>query len=186
MAIRKIPVDMLNATALATHVAAAMGLDVNPKLGVAGIKSKMALAGFPTDFIDYDDGAEEKPIARVEPPRQRYKPGKRMVQLRIEPQEKPGGNEPVFTSVNGVSILIPRATSCWVDFKYYHALQNAVAHIAETDQDSNITGFRKVPEYPVSVFVIEPPLSDEEKELGAKLEHEAAEKRIAARAAEAA
>ena len=37
-----------------------------------------------------------------------------------------------------------------------------MAHIAETDQDSNITGYRKVPEYPVSVFTIEPPLSAEE------------------------
>ena len=42
----------------------------------------------------------------------------------------------MFTSVNGIALLIPRATTCWVDYRYYEALQNAVAHIAETDADS--------------------------------------------------
>jgi len=169
----KIPIDVMSAGALAEHVAANMGLDVKPQMGVAGIKAKLAQAGFPTDFVEIEDGREEEPIKRVEPKRERHTPGKRMVQLRIEPQEKPGGNEPVFTSVNGSPILIPRALTCWVDFKYFHALQNAVAHIAEVDQDSNITGYRKVPEYPVSVFIIEPPLSKEEKRVEA--EREAAE-----------
>ena len=151
----KLPIDMLSATALCTHVTTNMGLDVKPQMGLAGIKAKMAQAGFPIDFIEIDDGREEESITRVEPPRERHTPGKRMVQLRIEPQEKPGGNEPVYVSVNGVNILIPRAQTCWVDYKYYEALQNAVAHIAEVDEDSKITGWRKVPEYPVSVFHVE-------------------------------
>jgi hypothetical protein len=160
----------MSATALAEHVTANMGLDVNPRLGVAGIKAKLAQAGFPTDFVEIDDGKEDAPIQRVEPPRARHLEAKRSVQLRIELQEKPGGNEPVFCSVNGIHILIPRAQTCWVDYKYYHALQNAVAHIAETDQDSNITGYRKVPEYPVSVFVIEKPLTKAEKARAAEIE----------------
>jgi hypothetical protein len=175
----KLPIEMMNATALANHVVANMGLDVRPNMGVAGIKAKLAQAGFPIDFIEIDDGNEEAPIVRVEPPRKRHIEGKRSVQIRIEPQEKPGGAEPVFTSVNGVSMLIPRAQTCWVDYKYHHALQNTVAHIPETDQDSNITGWRKVPEYPVSVFHVEPPLTAEEKKRAAEIEE--AEK--AARAA---
>jgi hypothetical protein len=162
MSKKQIPIDIMSATALAEHVVANMGLEVNPRLGVAGIKAKLAQAGFPTDFIEIDDGREEPDPVRVEPPKQRHIPNKRSVQLRIEPQEKPGGNDKVFTSVNGIALLIPRATTCWVDYRYYEALQNAVAHIAETDADSNITGYRKVPEYPVSVFTIEPPLSAEE------------------------
>ena len=180
----KLPIDMLSATALANHVIANMGLDVKPQMGLNGIKAKMAQAGFPIDFIEIDDGQEDVPITRVEPPRQRHVEGKRMVQLRIEPQEKPGGNEAVFTSVNGLPILIPRSQTCWVDYKYYHALQNSVAHIAEVDQDSNITGWRKVPEYPVSVFYIEPPLTEEEKKRAVEIEREQAEKAAVARAAE--
>jgi len=172
MAKKQIPIDLMSATALSDHVVANMGLDVNPRMGVSGIRAKMAQAGFPTEFVEIDDGREDEPIKRVEPPRTRHIEGKRSVQLRIEPQEKPGGNEPVFTSVNGVNILIPRATTCWVDYKYYHALQNAVAHIAEVDQDSNITGYRKVPEYPVSAFVVEPPLTKEEKKRGEEIEAE--------------
>jgi hypothetical protein len=159
---KQIPIDIMNATALAEHVVANMGLEVNPRLGVTGIKAKLAQAGFPTDFIEIDDGREDDEPVRVEPPKQRHIPGKRSVQLRIEPQEKPGGNDKVFTSVNGVTLLIPRAQTCWVDYRYYEALQNAVAHIAEVDADSNITGYRKVPEYPVSVFTIEPVLTAEE------------------------
>jgi hypothetical protein len=159
---KKIPIDIMNAQALATLVVANMGLDVNPKMGLLGIKAKMAQGGFPTDFIEIDDDEEDdRPIERREPPRERHIPGKRSVQLRIEPQEKPGGNEPVFVSVNGVNMLIPRAKTCWVDYRYYEALNNAVAHIAETDQDSNITGYRKVPEYPVSVFHIEDPVEEQ-------------------------
>ena len=75
--------------------------------------------------------------------------------MRIEPQERPGGNEPVFVSVNGINMLIPRAQTCWIDYRYYEALKNAEAHMPIVDQDFNIIGYRKVPEYPVSVFLIE-------------------------------
>ena len=177
MAIRQIPIDMMSASALAEHVTANMGLDVKPQHGIAGIKAKLAQAGFPTDFIDFDDGKEEAPVKRIEPKRERHTPGKRMVQLRIELQEKPGGAEPVFCNVNGINILIPRATTCWVDYKYYHALQNAVAHIAEVDADSNITGWRKVPEYPVSVFAIEPKLTKAELQAAEEEEAKAAAER---------
>jgi hypothetical protein len=172
---------MVSATALADHVTANMGLDVKPNMGVPAILAKMSQAGYPTDFIEVDDGIEEQPVKRVEPKRTRHTPGKRMVQLRIEPQEKPGGSEPVFTSVNGVAILIPRGQTCWVDFKYYHALMNAVAHIAVVDENSNITDWRKVPEYPVSVFHIEGKLSAREQKIA--LEQE--EARLAAEAAAA-
>ena len=172
MSKKQIPVAIMSATALAEHVVANMGLDVNARMGIAGIMAKMSQAGYPTDFVEIDDGKEDAPVKRVDPPRVRHIEGKRSVQLRIEPQEKPGGNEPVFTSVNGVNILIPRALTCWVDFKYYHALQNAVAHIAEVDENSNITGYRKVPEYPVSVFHIEPKLTQAEKVRALEIEEE--------------
>jgi hypothetical protein len=176
MGINRIPIDMMSASALADHVSANMGLEIKPQTNLAGIKAKMAQAGFPTDFIEIDDGKGDlPPVQRIEPKRERHTPGRRMVQMRIEPQEKPGGNEPVFVSVNGINILIPRALTCWVDYKYYHALQNAVAHIAVTDEDSKITGYRKVPEYPVSVFYVEPKLSLAEKKAADEAERKAQE-----------
>jgi hypothetical protein len=156
---QKIPIDIVNATTLANYVSANMGLEVSPKLGVLGIKAKMAQAGFPTDFIEIDDGREEPEIIRIEPPtKARQVDGKRSVQLRIEPQERPGGNEPVFVSVNGVHMLIPRAQTCWVEHKYYEALIHAVSKVAIVDENLNVVGWREVPEYPVSVFMIEDPL----------------------------
>jgi len=170
MAINRVPVSIMSATALAEHVAATMGLDVKPQMGINAIKAKMALAGFQTDFIEIDDGQEEVEIKRVEPKKVRHTPGKRMVQIRIEPQEKPGGSEPVFTSVNGSNILIPRAQTCWIDYKYYHALQNAVAKQAITDEDSKIIGWRDVPDTPISVFHIEGKLSAREQKIADELE----------------
>jgi hypothetical protein len=160
---RQIPIDMLNPTALAEHVSATMGLDVHPRMGLAGIKARMATAGFPIDFIELDDGKEEEPIVRRDPPKVRHRPNHRSVQLRIEPQDKPGGNEAVFTSVNGVPFLIPRQQTCWVPYRYYEALMHAIAKAPITDEDSKITGWRDVPEYPVSVFAVEPPLTAAEK-----------------------
>jgi hypothetical protein len=181
MAINRVPISMLSATALADYVTANMGLDVKPQMGINAIKAKMALAGFQTDTIDLDDGKDVPEIKRVEPKRTRHTPGKRMVQVRIEPQEKPGGNEPVYSNVNGKAILIPRAKTVWIDYKYYHALMNAVSRHPITDEDSKIIGWRDVPETPMSVFHIEGRLSAREQKLAD--EQEAA--RIAAEAAAA-
>jgi hypothetical protein len=174
----RIPIDLLNATALANHVVENLNLDVNAKMGLAGIKAKLAQAGMPVDYIEIDDGLDEPapPLVRKAPPRVRHRANRRSVQLRIEPQEKPGGSEPVFASVNGIGIWIPRAETCWLDYKYYHVLMNAVAHIAITDDDSKITGWRKVPEYPVSVFLIEPPLTKAEKAAAIREEAEEQER----------
>jgi hypothetical protein len=163
MAIQRVPIDMLNATSLAEHVVTNMGLDVKPQHGVAGIKAKLAQAGYPIDFIEIDDGREEPEIQRRDPPRERHTPGKRMVNLRIEPQEKPGGAEPVFTSVNGSNILVPRAQTCWLEYKFYEALIHAEQHVPIQDEDLKIIGWRSVPEYPISVFHIEDPLPVQEK-----------------------
>jgi len=181
MAINRVPISMLSATALADYVTANMGLDVKAQMGITAIKAKMALAGFQTDTIDLDDGKDEPEIKRVEPKRVRHTPGKRMVQLRIEPSDKPGGNEPVYSNVNGQAILIPRGKTVWVDFKYYHALGNAVARVPITDEDSKIVGWRDVPETPMSVLHIEGRLSAREQ----KLSDEQEAKRIAAEAAAA-
>jgi hypothetical protein len=181
MAVMKIPTSMVTATALSEHVVANMGLDVKPTMGVPGILAKMSLAGFPTDFIEVDDGVEDVQIKRVEPRRTRHTPGKRMVQIRLEQQEKPGGNEPVYTNVNGSAILIPRDQTIWIDYKYYHALSNAVAHLPIQDEKLEIIGWRKVPEYPMSVFHIEGKLSAREQ----KAADEAEKARLAAEEAAA-
>jgi hypothetical protein len=179
----RIPTNMMSATALADYVAAHMGLDVNLRMGVDGIKEKMKQAGFESEFIEIDDGrAEPEPIQRVEPKRERHTTTpliKRMVHIRIEEQEKPGGSEPVFASVNGVHILIPRTQSCWVDFKYFHVLKNANQSIPITDEDNTIIGWRTVPEVPMSVFHIEPALTPEEKAENKRREAEIAAAREA-------
>lgn len=161
--------EVIGTDYLARHVAANMGLDVKPKMGKPAILAAMATAGFETEFLEVEDDTEEDaPIERREPPRTRHTPGKRMVKLLIPVEEKPGGNEPVFTSHNGVAMLIPRNKEVWVPYERYMILMDAVAHIAETDENALITGYRKVPQHPVSAFVVEPELTEAEWRAAAK------------------
>ena len=94
MSKKQIPIDIMSATALArARRCQHMGLEVNQDWVSLASRRSWHRPEFPTDFIEIDDGREEPDPVRVEPPKQRHIPNKRSVQLRIEPQEKPGGND---------------------------------------------------------------------------------------------
>lgn len=162
---KRIPIEYVSASALAEH-AKLLNLDgIRANMGAEAIIAKLGQAGFPTKYIEIDDPDEvEQDIQRQAPSkRERHTPGKRMMSLIIATQEVAGGSEPVWVSHNGVGMFIPRAREVIIDAKYFECLDHAVQHIAETDEDSKITGYRKVHLYPFSLLWIEDPLSVEEK-----------------------
>jgi hypothetical protein len=69
----------------------------------------------------------------------------------VEVQEGPGGNRPVFVSVNGVGILIPRAKEVEVAVPYVEALEHAVGTVYDFDNDGNQTS-REVLHYPFRIL----------------------------------
>lgn len=57
--------------------------------------------------------------------------------IKIFQQEGPGGSDPVYVSVNGYSILIPRETECDVARPFVEVLRNSVQSAEEQDKDGN-------------------------------------------------
>jgi hypothetical protein len=66
--------------------------------------------------------------------------------IKIFQQEGPGGSEPVYLSVNGFSILIPREIECDVARPFVNNLRDAVVTVTEQD-DKGMPKTRNVPRY---------------------------------------
>jgi hypothetical protein len=66
--------------------------------------------------------------------------------IKVFQQEGTGGSEPVYLSVNGYSILIPREVECDVARPFVNDLRDAVTTVTEQDKDGNPTT-REVPRY---------------------------------------
>lgn len=81
-----------------------------------------------------------------------------VVNLTVTADEKAGGDRHVFTSVNGVSFLIPRGEPVDVPYRYYLTLASAIK--TEINQDENGTLIpRDIQVYPHQVNLMPP--SDE-------------------------
>lgn len=74
------------------------------------------------------------------------------VHVLIHVSDKPGGDEPVFVSINGRGMYVPRGEKCWVPRKFIGALIDAVElHYPEyTGGDGGLEKPREVPSYPFS------------------------------------
>jgi hypothetical protein len=79
---------------------------------------------------------DDPEIAAKAPPNEVRSDGQRMVskggkgdpvvELTLMEQEGPAGKRPVFVSVNGKAMLIPRSKRVQVPYRYYDVLRNAV------------------------------------------------------------
>ena len=72
--------------------------------------------------------------------------------LRINPNDSPGGDRPVFVSVNNVGILLPRDETIEIAYRYFEVLKNAVKTVAEENRDGEDLNFRAVRSYPYEVL----------------------------------
>lgn len=66
--------------------------------------------------------------------------------IKVFQSEGPGGAEPVYISVNGYSILIPREIECDVARPFVNALRDAVTTVFEQN-DKGEPKTRNVPRY---------------------------------------
>ena len=76
--------------------------------------------------------------------------GRRYIRINVNVSEKPGGDQPVPVSVNGVAMLIERGKDCDVLEEYVEALQNAKQDIPIVTKEGHITGYRTKHAYPFS------------------------------------
>ena len=81
------------------------------------------------------------------------------VLITIAEVEGPGGKRPVFTSVNGVAMLIPRGRAVPIPYRYFRCLLDAVKTVHHQDEDTGEIISSQVPSYPMSVNRM-PPQAD--------------------------
>lgn len=75
------------------------------------------------------------------------------VRIIIDQQEGPGGSEPVFLSVNGRAMLVPRGEEVDIPAHYFEVLKNAERHVYDVDKESRMSNApRVVPQYPHRVI----------------------------------
>lgn len=73
------------------------------------------------------------------------------VTVLIERQEEPGGEEPVFLSVNGRALWVPRGEPARIRKPYFEVLKHSVKTVYEQNGTDEIRS-RNVPMYPFRVI----------------------------------
>lgn len=138
------------ATELAEFAKVQFGIEgVRHTMGKEAILAKLATVGFAADEITVD--APQAPAA-PRPVKAEDIGSAEMVRILISEQDGAGGSEPVFVAVNGRGILIPRGKEHPVRKPFVEALQNATRRVPIMGGDSQITGWREVPQYPFQVL----------------------------------
>ena len=105
-------------------------------------------------------GAWDKPeitVSDVEPIQPKAKQAENantgsdeFVTVLIERQEEPGGEEPVFLSVNGRALWVPRGEPARIRKPYFDVLKHAVKTVYEQTGTDEIRS-RNVPMYPFRI-----------------------------------
>ena len=155
MATKTIPLAEATATQLAEFATTNYGLDVVPTHGKEKIRAALATAGWTGTEIEVR--VADAPPAPAEGNAGADKP-RRMVTVLIPNQEKAsgGGSEPVWLSVNGRGMWVPREEQVKIPYEYYLVLKSARAKLPITDADRAVTGWREITEYPFSTIHIDP------------------------------
>lgn len=142
---KKISVQEARASDLAAYAQTHLGLlDINYRIGKDAVLAEMAKAGFDGDEIEIDDAPAPVASAPADIPAQ----GEEKVTINIAAQEGPGGSEPVFVSVNGSAMLIPRGKDVPVPKRYYEVLRTATRMVYDPNPEGGLMPPREVPQYP--------------------------------------
>lgn len=143
------PISECTVTELRKYAQEVMGLEVAATANRAQIIAKLASV-MQGDHIQID-AAEE---ANHPPLKQEDDPGE-YVTVIIASTEEVGGKEPVWVSVNGRGMFIPRGQPAKIHKRYEHVLKNAVRTVYEQEVTNGIPGDivgRAVHSYPYTVI----------------------------------
>lgn len=122
-----------------------LGLSLQPNTGLDKLRAKIKEAS-DKPYITIADAASEAPQVGDEPvpvePKQAG-PGRNMVRINIAVTEEAGGKDPVPVGVNGKIMIIPRGQDVDIPEEYYEALNHAVSHKYDPNEDGS--GINPVP-----------------------------------------
>lgn len=124
-----IEIDKANAEQLRLFATAVMNLDLDGSETKAQIRSKMQASGYNASTINVPDPETATQAARMDDVKagtiRTNAAGEEEVRILIPETEGQDGERPVYVSVNGRNIGIPRGEPVYVARKYIHALENA-------------------------------------------------------------
>lgn len=160
MGFRQIPLSEATAGQLRQFATTVLGLEVAKNSTGQQLLGKIEQAGWNKEHIVAEDeesiaaGEAHGSASRLLNTRKNEKTGRPEVRILIHETEKPGGSDPVFASVNGRGIYIPRAEAVWIDEKYLEVLQHSEELVYpeyDPDKDNGMGGLgepRRVSAYP--------------------------------------
>lgn len=127
----QIKIEDATATQIADYAVKFHGMDVRPTMGKDKLITALRVAGFSGAEIEVEmpqpKGETPEAITARSP---RDEPKRRIF---IEQQEGAEGQRPVFASVNGSAMLIPRGVEVVVPQKYVGVLNNAQREVIDPD-----------------------------------------------------
>lgn len=154
MSDKKIPIEEATVEQLRAFASAYLGLDIHGSTKEENVRARVAKAWGKPEILVPDAGEDETVVARGgQPPHPvtaaHQPPDKGKVRLIIQRTDDSGGNDPVFVSVNGRAMLVPRGKEVEIPYRYFRALEKAVIYRYEPLPDGGIDPVpRKIPLYP--------------------------------------
>ncbi len=176
---RQIPIEDATRDQLVKFAKESLGMDFHHSTGLPKISAGIRQAWKPDFILLYGDdevegttvdevktGINDDDQVTVDASIRRLvggsSKGDPKVRLFINEAEGPGGQRPVFVSVNNNAMLLPRGEDIDVPYRYYLALKASITTVyeQETEEPYEVHG-RDVPAYPFSLVKL--PTEDEMK-----------------------
>jgi hypothetical protein len=139
----KTPIHILRAKVQTAWGKDEFEVDVADEAGPLAIAETVAEANGPAAAAPHEETADERQKRR-EAEDQQY------VTVLIAANESPGGNDPVWLSVNGRGQWVERGKEQKIRMPYLRVLESSVQYLYEQLPDGGIGEARKVPLYPFS------------------------------------
>lgn len=155
MNVIEVPIEEASAEQLRYFATTVLGLTVPSRLEKQGVLAQIrAVHDGPNIQVPIQaEKTRSLPKGREKPidPPEKGGEDKRFVTVLIARQEGKGGDNSVYTSVNGRAMLIPRGEEADIPLRYYEALKNAVKTVWDSKEEGEMIS-REVPSYPFSVI----------------------------------
>ncbi len=128
-----------------------LGLDVAPTMNSNTLRALISQAGYTKDSFEIEE--PEAPVVLDAKRASSLAGDNRRVKIVIHTQEEPGGDRPVFVSVNGSAMLIPRGQEVEIPYPYFEALKHAEKIIYDQSPDprGGLLPPRFAPQYPYTI-----------------------------------
>lgn len=153
----RVTIEQATAQQLRDFAALMYGIPIGGTENKATMLGKLQAVGYTKDDIPVVKAAEPGAPKGAAVPGgvELNDAGKECLRITIPEEDKDGGQEPVWVSVNGVGMFIERGKPQLVPLPYIEALQNAVQYVYPqyTGGEGGLQEPRKVHSYPFSAAV---------------------------------